>query len=146
MEFRAHSESQWASLVAQLVKNLPAMKETRVLSLGQEDPLEKGMATHFRILAWRIPWTEELVGHSPWGHRESDSTEPLTLYHYTIYYVILYRITGFQNWQQCYPPLANSMHAVVIWRKAPLCSNLQVLAPLQSSLKICFKNFNFHCL
>ena len=46
------------SLVAQMVKNLPAMQETRVQSSGQEDPLEKGMATHFSILAWRIPWTE----------------------------------------------------------------------------------------
>ena len=46
-------------LVAQLVKNLPAMQETWVLSLGQEDPLEKGMATHSSTLAWKIPWTEE---------------------------------------------------------------------------------------
>ena len=49
----------WASLVAQLVKNQPAMWETWVQSLGWEDPLEKGMATHSSILAWRIPWTEE---------------------------------------------------------------------------------------
>ena len=48
----------WASLVAQSVKNLPAMQETRVRFLGQADPLEKEMATHFSILAWRIPWTE----------------------------------------------------------------------------------------
>ena len=47
----------WASLVAQLVKNLPVMRETWVRSLGWEDPLEKGKATHFSILAWRIPWT-----------------------------------------------------------------------------------------
>ena len=47
----------WASLVAQLVKNLPAMRETWVRSLGWEDPLEKGKATHSSILAWRIPWT-----------------------------------------------------------------------------------------
>ena len=47
-----------ASLVAQMIKNLPTMQETRVRSLGQEDPLEKGMATHSSILAWRIPWTE----------------------------------------------------------------------------------------
>ena len=45
-----------ASLVAQPVKNLPAMQESRVPSLGREDPLEKGMATHCSILAWRIPW------------------------------------------------------------------------------------------
>ena len=48
-----------ASLVAQTVKNLPAMQETWVQSLGREDPLEKGMATNSSILAWRIPWTEE---------------------------------------------------------------------------------------
>ena len=47
----------WASLEAQLVKNLPAMQETWVLSLGCGDPLEKGTATHSRILAWIIPWT-----------------------------------------------------------------------------------------
>ena len=49
----------WASLVAQMVKNLPAMWETQVWSLGQEDPLEKSLATHSCILVWRIPWTEE---------------------------------------------------------------------------------------
>ena len=49
----------WASLVAQMVKNLPAMWETWVWSLGQKDSLEKGMATHSSILAWKIPWTEE---------------------------------------------------------------------------------------
>ena len=48
-----------ASLVAQMVKNLPVMPETWVRSLGWEDPLEKGKATHFSIPAWRIPWTEE---------------------------------------------------------------------------------------
>ena len=45
--------------MVQIVKNLPAMQETQVQSLGWEDPLEKGMATHSSILAWRIPWTEE---------------------------------------------------------------------------------------
>ena len=52
----------WASLVAQKVKHLPAMQETQVRSLGQEDPLEKEMATDSSILAWRILWTEECVG------------------------------------------------------------------------------------
>ena len=52
-----HSSNSWASLVAQLVKNLPAMQETWVRSLRWEDPLEKGKATHSSILAWRIPWT-----------------------------------------------------------------------------------------
>ena len=52
----------WAFLVAQLVKNLPAMSETWVQSLGQVDPLEKKMATHSSILAWKILWTDELGG------------------------------------------------------------------------------------
>ena len=53
---------QKLALVAQMVENLPAMRETAVRSLGWEDPLEKGMATHSTILAWRIPWTEEPGG------------------------------------------------------------------------------------
>ena len=70
---------KWASLVAQRLKCLLAMWETWVQSLGWEDPLEKEMATHSSILAWRIPWMEELVGYSPRGHRESDMTEWLNL-------------------------------------------------------------------
>ena len=59
-----------ASLLPQTVKNLPAMQETRVQSLSQEDPLEKGMATHSSVLAWRIPWTEEPGGlQSMWLQR-----------------------------------------------------------------------------
>ena len=54
-----HVSTLWASLVAQSSKRLPPMLETQVRSLGQEDPLEKEMATHSSILAWRIPWTEE---------------------------------------------------------------------------------------
>ena len=57
----------WASLVTQLVKNLPAMRETWVPSLGWEDPLEKGKATHSSILAWRIPWTVQSMGSQKWG-------------------------------------------------------------------------------
>ena len=68
-----------AFLVAQMVKHLPAVQETRVQSLGWEDSLEKGMATDSSILAWRTPWTEKLVGYSPWGRKESDTTEQLTL-------------------------------------------------------------------
>ena len=62
----------WASLVAQLVKNQPAMRETLVRSLDWEDPLEKGKATHSSILVWRIPY--------PWGRKESDTTEQLSLH------------------------------------------------------------------
>ena len=67
-----------ASLAAQAVKNLPAKRETRVQSLRWEDPLEKGMATHSSILAWRIPWTEEptVLG----GCKESDTTERLNTF------------------------------------------------------------------
>ena len=56
------AEEARASLVAQMVKNPPAMQETWVIALGQEDPLQKGMATHSSILAWRIQWTEEPGG------------------------------------------------------------------------------------
>ena len=58
-----------------MVKNPPAMQETWVRSLGQEDPLEERTATDSSILDWRIPWTGSLVGCSPWGHKESDTTE-----------------------------------------------------------------------
>ena len=57
------------TLVAQLVKNLPAMQKTWVQFLSQEDPLEKRMATHSTILAWDIPWTESLLGYSLWRHK-----------------------------------------------------------------------------
>ena len=60
--------------MAQTVKNLLARQETWVRSLGKEDPLEKEMATHSGILAWRIPWTEEPGGYSLWGQKESDTT------------------------------------------------------------------------
>ena len=94
----------WTSLVAQMVKDLPAMQETQVPSLGGEDPLEKEMATHSNILAWtvacQVPLSmkfsrqptpiflpgefhgqRNLAGYSPWGHKESDMTEQLTLSH-----------------------------------------------------------------
>ena len=65
----------WFSLVAQLVKNLPAMLETWVRSLGWDDPLEEGKKTHFSIVTWRIPWTEEPGKQNPWGHKDLDMTE-----------------------------------------------------------------------
>ena len=69
----------WASLVAQMVKNLLAVQETQIWSLGQQDPLKKGIATHSSIFAWRILWTEEPRGlHSPWGHKELDTTGQLS--------------------------------------------------------------------
>ena len=66
--------AQWASLIAQSVKNLLAVQETRVRSLGGEDPLEKEMATLSSILAWRIPWTEEPGGLQSMGSQELDTT------------------------------------------------------------------------
>ena len=62
-----------------MVKTLPPMWETQVRSLGWEDPLEKGMATHSSILAWEIHGQMSLVGYSPWGCKESDTTKRLTL-------------------------------------------------------------------
>ena len=64
-----------ASLVAQMVKNPPAMLETWVRSLGWEDPLEEGLAIHSSILAWRIPWQKSLVDYSAQGCKESETTE-----------------------------------------------------------------------
>ena len=63
------SDTEWASLMDQLVKNPSAVQDTLVRSLGWEDPLEKGWATHPSILAWRISWTV-----CPWGRRETDAT------------------------------------------------------------------------
>ena len=72
-----YSQGYWTSQVAQTVKNLPATQETWVVSLGWEDPLEEGMATHSSIPAWRSPWTEE-PGGLQLGRKESDTTEQLT--------------------------------------------------------------------
>ena len=63
-----------ASLIAQLVNHLPAMQETQVRFLDREDPLEKEMATHSSVLAWRIPWTEEPGRLQSMGLQESDTT------------------------------------------------------------------------
>ena len=63
--------------MAQRLKRLPAMRGTWVQSLSQEDPLEEEMAPHSSILAWKIPWMEELVGYSPRGRKELDTTERL---------------------------------------------------------------------
>jgi len=72
--------------VAQRLKCLSAMWETWVPSLGREDPLEKEMATHSSILAWGIPWTEELGGLQSTGHKESDMTERLHFHFHFLYH------------------------------------------------------------
>ena len=61
--------------MAQTVKHLSTMRETQIRSPGREDPLEKGMEIHSSTIAWRIPWTEEPVGYSPWGRKELDMIE-----------------------------------------------------------------------
>ena len=71
-------EPYTSSLVAQTVRNPPAMQETWLPSLGWEDLLEKGMATHSSIFAWKIHGHRSLVGYSPWGCKELDMTEFLT--------------------------------------------------------------------
>ena len=79
-----------------MVKNLPAMQETQVQSLGQEDPLEKGMATHSSILPWRIPLSEKPGRlHSPWDRKESDMTEQLTFSLFRELYIL--GVTGIKN-------------------------------------------------
>ena len=80
------SKNTWASLIAQLVQNPPAMQETPVQLLGREGPLEKRMATHSSILAWRIPWTEESGRLQFMGSRGSDMTEQLN-HHHSVNYV-----------------------------------------------------------
>ena len=87
-----------ASLVAQMVKRLPAMWETRVQSLGQEDPLEKEMATHSSTLAWKIPGMEKpgrLQSYSPWGRKELDTTEQLHFHVFSLSRVVC---------RQCFQP------------------------------------------
>ena len=69
-----------ASLVAQMIRNLPAVEETWVRSLGWEDPLEKGMATHSSVLPGEFHGPMSLAGYSPWGHKESDTTGGLTVF------------------------------------------------------------------
>ena len=76
--------------MVQRFKYLPAVWETWVRSLGREDPLEKEMATHSSILAWRIPWTEELGGLQSMGYKELDTTERLhfTSLHFTSFVIV----------------------------------------------------------
>ena len=91
------------SLVAQMVKNPPAMRETWVQSLVWEDPLEEGVATHFSILAWRIPM-DRGAWRAPWGHKESDTTEwqsKAQTSSFQLSYILNYWVVSiFQGWHQ----------------------------------------------
>ena len=89
--------------MAQRLKRLPAMQESQVRSLGQEDPLEKEMATHSSILAWRIPRMEELGGLQSTGHKELDMTERLHFHFHLIFTLEIPRFFLFpkspENWK-----------------------------------------------
>ena len=87
--------------MAQWVKNSPSVQETQgtwVQSLGQEDPLEEGMATHSSILAWRIPWLKSLVDYSPWGHKEWDMTKRFLFTHTHFYREVIPGESGSTNY------------------------------------------------
>ena len=118
-----------ASLVAQRLKRLPLMQETWVRSLGQEDALEKEMASHSSILAWRIPWTEETGGlYSPRGHKESDTTERLNFNF------------NFMHWLQW---LTHSKHSINV-NKQMLASSLSSMIPKAQTTMlwaITYKNY-----
>ena len=88
-----------ASLVESRLKRLPAIWETWVQSLGREDPLEKEMATHSSILAWRIPWTEELGELQSTGRKELDTTERLH-FHFQVQIVNIFSSTQMKYAQQ----------------------------------------------
>ena len=107
-----------ASLVAQMVKNPPAMRETWVRSLGWGDPLEKGKATHSSIRACRIPWTEETCGLQFMGRKESDTTERLSLFILVIIACI---------WEYS---LQHSPFPIYLQRRSCLKCNLFALLPL----------------
>ena len=83
-----------ASLVAQMVKNLPEKQETLVWSLSQEDPLEKGVVTHSSILAWRIPWTEEPGGLQSMGLQRVRHDWVANTYTFTVYFRMFSSIPG----------------------------------------------------
>ena len=101
-----------ASLVVQRLKRLPAMWKTWVRSLGWEDPLEKEMATHSNILAWRIPWMEEISGLQSMGHKESDRTERLHFHFQSSIMNVLYLSLEVTFWvsQKDFPKAVVSKH------------------------------------
>ena len=82
-----------------MVMNLPAMWETQVRFLGREDPLEKGLATHSKTYAWKIPWTEEPGGTpwGPWGQKELNTTKQLTLH----FHWINIKLSRTWSWCRC---------------------------------------------
>ena len=105
----------WASLVAQMIKNAPAMQESWIQSLGQENPLKKGMDTHFNFLAWRIPWTEEpgrlrrsdiAFSATGYAHKQFPSAPPAPAQHKPETFISLKHsnMESFLHWCRIVPP------------------------------------------
>ena len=132
----------WASLVAQMVKNLPAMQETWVQSLGQEDSLEKEMATHSSILAWRIPWTEESGGSivlgSQWVGQNWATNTSLYWYLSTIYLNFLQKILSILLKKK------NSSSCLSLWYSISLESAIFLLLYWFLPFDMGERNFSFH--
>ena len=99
-----------ASLVAQRLKRLPAMRETWVRSLGREDPLEKEIATHSSVLVWRIPWMEEPGELQSTGHKESDMTERLHFHFSSFNLSVWFTSVQFSSVAQSCPTFCNPMN------------------------------------
>ena len=134
----------WASLVAQLVKNLPAMRETWVWSLGWEEPLEKGKATHSSILEWEllIPEFQGLYIYSPWGHKELGTTEQLSyIYMYVCIYIYIHMHTYIQEIGRETSPEPNQsepylgLYSFSMYEKIIACANLPVYSILLGQFK-----------
>ena len=95
-------EGHLCRLAGSVVKNPPAKQEMQIRSLGQEDPLEKEMATHSGILAWEIPWTGDLVGYSRWSYKELDTTwwlkitSCLTLHTKGIFHTLVLNLSNYK--------------------------------------------------
>ena len=117
--------------MAQVVKNLLETKETQIRSLGREDPLEKGMATHLSILSWRIPWTEEPGRLQSTRSKELDRTEQLTLFPECAN-LFLFSVLFFQSnlslWNNPASPPSSGF-----------CEDLLLQAPLYPLQGLCFQ-------
>ena len=130
----------WFNLMVHRLKRLPAMWETWVWSLGREDPLEKEMATHSSILAWRIPWMEELGWLQSTGHKESDMTErfhfhfePVNSFCYVLTRIQVSLEAGYVVWCSC------------LFKNFPVCCepHSQRLSRSQWSRSRCSSGFPF---
>ena len=123
----------WVSLIAQMVKNPPAMQETGVRSLDWEELLVKEMATHFSILAWRIPWTGDPGGLLSMGCKESDTTDTFTVLHcpFSLVYVILVTPSFSFTHELCFVlqvlALSPDLHPTVPVTALPACTDRALL-------------------